>query len=82
MYLEGPLFTPYKRDFIDMLAVRLRERGISVFVPHDEVTDFRLRRSMAGDVRLSLFLRGCIEQRGSVHIDVDAALDEVDRPLG
>ena len=143
VYLAGPLFTPYERDFIDMLAARLRERGISVFVPHEEVTDFeptsaavfaidaggllgaravlaildgtgvddgtaceigmfqqaaevdatkvgvvglvtdfRLRRGMAGDVRLNLFLRGCIEQRGSVHTDVDGALDEVQRLLG
>ncbi len=37
---------------------------------------------MVGDVRLKLFLRDCIEQRGSVHTDVDAALDEVARLLG
>lgn len=36
---------------------------------------------MAGDVRLKLFLRGFIEQRGSVHTDVDAALDQVARLL-
>ena len=37
---------------------------------------------MAGDGRLNLFLRGFIEQRGSVHTGVDAALDEVARLLG
>ena len=40
VYLAGPLFTPYERSFIDSLAVQLRERGASVFVPHEAVTDF------------------------------------------
>ncbi len=38
--LAGPLFTPYERDFIDSLAAELRSRGITVFVPHEAVTDF------------------------------------------
>ena len=53
-----------------------------MFVPHAAVPHFRLRRGMGSDVRLNLFLRGCIEQRGSVHTDVDAALDDVARLLG
>jgi nucleoside 2-deoxyribosyltransferase len=140
VYLAGPLFTPYERDFIDGLAERLRSRGISVFVPHEAimefeptaadvfqvdaegllgarvvlavldgtgvddgtaceigmfqqaasldptkrgvvglVTDLRLRRGAAGDVRLNLFVRGCIEQRGIVVTDVDAAVEAVAR---
>lgn len=41
----------------------------------------RLVASARSDVRLNLFLRGCIEQLGSVHTDVAAALDEVARLL-
>lgn len=40
VYLAGPLFTPYVRGFIDGLAATLRSRGVSVFVPHEEVTEF------------------------------------------
>jgi nucleoside 2-deoxyribosyltransferase len=40
VYLAGPLFTPYERAFIDGLAADLRAAGISVFVPHEEVTEF------------------------------------------
>ncbi len=138
VYLAGPLFTPYERDFIDSLATQLRSRGISVFVPHEAVTEFeptaaevyrvdadgllgarvvlaildgtgvddgtaceigmfqqaaasdptkvgvvglvtdlRLRRGTGGDVRLNLFVRGCVEQRGRVVTDIDDALEEV-----
>jgi nucleoside 2-deoxyribosyltransferase len=35
VYLAGPLFTPYERSFIDECAVRMREAGIEVFVPHE-----------------------------------------------
>jgi len=40
VYLAGPLFTPYERVFLDGLAADLRARGISVFVPHEAVTEF------------------------------------------
>mgnify|MGYP000532883398 FL=1 len=143
VYLAGPLFTPYERAFIDGLADRLRSRGISVFVPHEAITEFeptaadvfqvdaegllnsrvvlaildgtgvddgtaceigmfqqaawldptkrgvvglvtdlRLRRGAGGDVRLNLFVRGCIEQRGRVVTEVDAAVEAVARLLG
>lgn len=138
VYLAGPLFTPYERSFIDSLATQLRERGVSVFVPHEAimdfeptaadvytvdaagligarvvlaildgtgvddgtaceigmfqqvaaddpsklgvvglVTDLRLLRGAGGDVRMNLFVRGCIEQRGSVHTEIDRALEAV-----
>jgi nucleoside 2-deoxyribosyltransferase len=138
VYLAGPLFTPYERDFIDSLAAQLRSRGISVFVPHEAVTDFeptaaavyevdaqgllgarvvlaildgtsvddgtaceigmfqqaaasdptkrgvvglvtdlRLRRGAGGDVRLNLFVRGCIQQQGLLVTDVDEAVEAV-----
>jgi hypothetical protein len=35
IYLAGPLFTPYERDFVDRCAVRLRSAGFDVFVPHE-----------------------------------------------
>jgi len=143
VYLAGPLFTPYERDFIDSLAARLRSRGVSVFVPHEAVTDFeptaaevyrvdaegllgarvvlaildgtgvddgtaceigmfqqasasdptkhgvvglvtdlRLRRGTGGDVRMNLFVRGCIEQRGRIVTDIDQAVDAVATLLG
>ena len=139
VYLAGPLFTPYERSFIDALAAQLRERGISVFVPHEAimefeptasdvyavdaagllgarvvlaildgtgvddgtaceigmfqqaaaddpsklgviglVTDLRLRRGAGGDVRMNLFVRGCIEQRGRIVTDIDDALASVE----
>jgi hypothetical protein len=142
VYLAGPLFTPYERSFIDSLAAQLRERGISVFVPHEAimefeptasdvyavdaagllgarvvlaildgtgvddgtaceigmfqqaaaddpsklgviglVTDLRLRRGAGGDVRMNLFVRGCIEQRGRIVTDPDEAVDAVVRLL-
>jgi nucleoside 2-deoxyribosyltransferase len=37
VYFAGPLFTPYERRFIDECAARLRDAGITVFVPHEEV---------------------------------------------
>lgn len=40
VYLAGPLFTPYERSFIDSLAAQLRERGITVFVPHEAIMEF------------------------------------------
>jgi Nucleoside 2-deoxyribosyltransferase len=36
IYLAGPLFTPYERDFLSACAVRLRAEGFDVFVPHEE----------------------------------------------
>ena len=36
VYLAGPLFTPYERGYLDECAVRLRERGFEVFVPHEQ----------------------------------------------
>ena len=143
VYLAGPLFTPYERGFIDSLAARLRERGVSVFVPHEAVTDFeptptevyavdaagllgarvvlaildgtgvddgtaceigmfqqaaahdpsklgvvglvtdlRLRRGAGGDLRMNLFVRGCIEQRGRIVTGSDDAVDAVVELLG
>jgi len=41
------------------------------------VTDLRLLRGTGGQPRLNLFLRGCIEQRGAVVTDVDAAIEAV-----
>ena len=35
VYLAGPLFTPYERDFLSACAARLREAGLEVFVPHE-----------------------------------------------
>lgn len=45
------------------------------------VTDLRLRRGAGGDVRMNLFVRGCIEQRGCVVTEVDDALAAVERLL-
>jgi len=45
------------------------------------VTDLRLRRGAGGDVRLNLFVRGCIEQRCQVVTDVGEAVDGVERLL-
>jgi hypothetical protein len=142
VYLAGPLFTPYERDFIDSFAAQLRSRGVSVFVPHEAitvfeptaaevykvdaegllgarvvlaildgtgvddgtaceigmfqqaaasdptkrgviglVTDLRLRRGTGGDVRMNLFVRGCIEQRGRIVTEVDDAVASVERLL-
>ena len=36
IYLAGPLFTPYEREFLDTCATRLRESGFDVFVPHEQ----------------------------------------------
>ena len=36
IYLAGPLFTPYERDFLSACAARLRAEGFDVFVPHEE----------------------------------------------
>jgi Nucleoside 2-deoxyribosyltransferase len=36
IYLAGPLFTPYERDFLTACAARLRADGFDVFVPHEE----------------------------------------------
>jgi hypothetical protein len=35
VYLAGPLFTPYERDFLAACAARIRAAGIEVFVPHE-----------------------------------------------
>lgn len=35
IYFAGPLFTPYVRDFISTHAAILRQKGIEVFVPHE-----------------------------------------------
>ena len=35
VYLAGPLFTPYQRDFLDRCAAVLRADGFDVFVPHE-----------------------------------------------
>jgi nucleoside 2-deoxyribosyltransferase len=35
IYFAGPLFTPYVRDFISQHAAILRQKGIEVFVPHE-----------------------------------------------
>ena len=35
VYLAGPLFTPYEREFIDRCAAQLRAAGFDVFVPHE-----------------------------------------------
>ena len=35
VYLAGPLFTPYEREFIDRCAAQLRGAGFEVFVPHE-----------------------------------------------
>lgn len=39
IYLAGPLFSTAERAFLDDVAVRLRERGHDVFVPHEQFTD-------------------------------------------
>jgi len=36
VYLAGPLFTPYERDFLAACAARMREAGLEVFVPQEE----------------------------------------------
>ncbi len=36
IYLAGPLFTPYERDFLSACAAQLRAEGFDVFVPHEE----------------------------------------------
>jgi len=41
------------------------------------VTDLRLRRGAGGDVRLNLFVRGCIQQQGLLVTDVDEAVEAV-----
>ena len=35
VYLAGPLFTPYEREFIDRCAAQLRGAAFDVFVPHE-----------------------------------------------
>jgi nucleoside 2-deoxyribosyltransferase len=37
IYLAGPLFTPYERQYLDGCAARMREAGLEVFVPHEQV---------------------------------------------
>lgn len=39
IYLAGPLFSAGERAYLDRLALRLRERGHDVFVPHEQFTD-------------------------------------------
>ena len=36
VYLAGPLFTPYERDFLAEVAATIRAVGIEVFVPHEQ----------------------------------------------
>ena len=35
VYLAGPLFSQAERDWLDVVAARLRGLGIAVFVPHE-----------------------------------------------
>ena len=35
IYMAGPLFTPYERDYISKSAQTLREHGFDPFVPHE-----------------------------------------------
>jgi len=35
VYFAGPLFTVYEREYISKCAVQLREKGLDVFVPHE-----------------------------------------------
>ncbi len=37
IYLAGPLFTPYERQYLDRCAEQLRADGFEVFVPHEHV---------------------------------------------
>jgi|SRR6056297_811385 len=36
IYFAGPLFTTYQRQFIEKCALKLRDEGFEVFVPHEE----------------------------------------------
>ena len=36
IYMAGPLFTPYERQFIAENAARLRAAGFECFVPHEQ----------------------------------------------
>ena len=36
IYLAGPLFSEAEREWLDALALRLREEGFECFVPHEQ----------------------------------------------
>lgn len=39
LYLAGPLFTPYERQFIAEYGMRLRAEGFDCFIPHEQALD-------------------------------------------
>ena len=57
IYLAGPLFSEAERDWLDRLALRLRDDGFDCFVPHEhfdalaELTPAEVFRVDAGGVR-------------------------------
>ncbi len=47
IYLAGPLFTSAERDFLDVIAAKLRAEGFEVFVPHEQFAEQKFMRSDA-----------------------------------
>ena len=41
VYLAGPLFSDAERDWLDLLATRIRDAGMECFVPHEEFDELR-----------------------------------------
>ena len=41
IYLAGPLFSEAEREWLDGLALRLREEGFDCFVPHEQFDELR-----------------------------------------
>lgn len=39
VFLAGPMFTRYECDYVSQVAGRLREAGLSVFVPHEAIPE-------------------------------------------
>ena len=45
IYLAGPLFSDAERNFLDVVAARLRAEGFEVFVPHEQFAEQKFQRS-------------------------------------
>lgn len=53
IYLAGPLFMPYERQFISECAARLRQMGHEVFVPHENKWEGTLTPKVVFDKDMS-----------------------------
>ena len=91
IYLAGPLFSQAERDWLDVLAARLRSEGLDPFVPHEhfgavtELTPEEVYRvdgeALRGCEALLAWLDGPMVDDGTAaEIGAFAELVRLDRP--